>query len=269
MKLSEAVKILSDAGIENARHDAKELFLYIGSMGKTRFFGGDVESDLPQLEAAVYRRAKREPLQYILGITHFYRECYDVDEGCLIPRPDTDILVDYAVNNIPKGKSFVDLCTGSGCVGISTLRNTDSTVAMLVDISERAIALAKRNAVHNEVEDRCVCITADVLDAAVIKSCFAVLANPPYVKDVVYGTLAPEIFFEPRIAFVGGEDGADFYRRLVPIYKDVIEDDGFIAFEIGFDQADILREIAEQNRMSCEIIKDYSGNDRVAVLRRP
>lgn len=268
MKLSEAVKILSEAGIENARHDAKELFLYIGSMGKTRFFDGDVECDLPQLEDAVRRRAKREPLQYILGITHFYRECYDVDEHCLIPRPDTEILVDYAVNNIPEGKSFVDLCTGSGCVGISTLCNTDLTVALLVDISEDAIALAKRNAAHNEVDERCLCITRDVLEKPVLKSCFAVLANPPYVKDGVYGTLAPEIFFEPKIAFVGGEDGGDFYRRLVPLYKDVIEPEGFIAFEIGFDQADMLRKIAEENRMTCEIIKDYSANDRVAVLRR-
>ena len=268
MKLSEAVKILTDAGIENARHDAKELFLYIGGMHKVSFISGDVVSDFAPLEQAIMRRAKREPLQYILGITHFYRECYDVDENCLIPRPDTEILVDYAVNNIPEGKCFLDLCTGRGCVGISTLCNTESTVALLVDISDGALELARRNARVNGVEERAEIIKHDVLSGAVVSSCFAVLANPPYVKDSVYSTLEPEIFFEPKIALVGGEDGGDFYRALTPLYRDVIEDEGFIAFEIGYDQADLLRRIAEDNKMTCEIIKDYSGNDRVAVLRR-
>ena len=94
------------------------------------------------------------------------------------------------------------------------------------------------------------------------------ISNPPYVTDEAYERLEKEIYHEPKKAFVGGLDGGDFYRHLTPIYKDKITDDGFIAYEIGYDQADLLREIAASNHMSCEIIKDLGGNDRVAVLRK-
>jgi release factor glutamine methyltransferase len=96
---------------------------------------------------------------------------------------------------------------------------------------------------------------------------FAVLSNPPYVTSEAYASLEPEIYKEPTAAFVGGEDGADFYRTLTPIYKQNIKKNGFIAYEIGFDQAEIIKKIASDNAMSCEIIKDFSGNARVAVLR--
>ena len=96
---------------------------------------------------------------------------------------------------------------------------------------------------------------------------FAVLSNPPYVTSDAYKALEPEIYKEPEAAFVGGADGADFYRTLTPIYKHHIKKDGFIAYEIGYTQADALREIAERADMDIEIIKDYGGHDRVAVLR--
>ncbi len=268
MKLGEAIAILSEAGIENARHDARKIFEHVGKIQKSQLLFSDVECNSPELVFAVERRRRREPLQYILGEVNFYRESYKVNENCLIPRSDTEILVDYATKNLPLGCRFIDLCTGSGCVAISTLKNTEKTRAVAVDISQDALGVAIKNAEKNSVFDRIDFICADVLDAAAPGKFFAVLANPPYVSESDYANLAPEIYFEPKIAFVGGMDGLDFYKRIIELYIDKIEDCGFFAFEIGFNQAKALTELAHAYNMRCEIIKDYSSNDRVAVLRR-
>lgn len=264
MTLSEAIKILSDAGVDSAAYDARELFkLYCPEPVMMNTLCDD-----PSLILAVERRAKREPLQYIVGSVGFYREEYRVTPDCLIPRADTETLVDYAVKNLPEGAHFIDLCTGSGCVAVSTLKNTKSTTALAVDISSAALAIARENAERNGVSGRIEFLLADVLCEAACGEVFAVLANPPYVADEAYERLEGEIFHEPKIAFVGGRDGGDFYRALTPIYKDKIHENGFIAYEIGYDQAEMIKSIAKENGMSCEIIKDLSGNDRVAVLRQ-
>ena len=268
MKLSEAVAILRDAGIESAKHDASEIFSEIGRVSRSEMLLSDVETEDARVIRAIERRAEREPLQYIIGKAYFYDEVYEVNENVLIPRSDTEILVEYAVKNIPDGKRFLDLCTGSGCVGISSLRHTGGTSAVLVDISEGALAVAKRNAVLNGVSDRAEFLLADVMSQVADGDFYAVLSNPPYVKPEVYSELEAEIFREPKIAFLGGEDGCDFYRELTKKYKDRISPEGFIAYEIGYDQADALSQIAEKEGLFCKIIKDYSGNDRVAVLSK-
>jgi release factor glutamine methyltransferase len=185
----------------------------------------------------------------------------------LIPRADTETLVDFAVKNLPEGALFLDLCTGSGCVAISTLKNTAHTRAVAVDLSEGALEIARENAERNGVSDRIEFILGDAKGEIETGEIFALLSNPPYVADEVYEGLEGEIFHEPKMAFVGGSDGGDFYRAITPIYRDKIANDGFIAYEIGYDQAELLREIAKDNSMSCEIIKDLGGNDRVAILR--
>lgn len=268
MKLSEACSILRKAGIESAKHDASEIFSEIGGVPRNEILLSDVATSDERVIRAIERRAEREPLQYIIGKAYFYDEVYEVNENVLIPRSDTEILVEYAVKNIPDGKRFLDLCTGSGCVGISTLKHTRTTSAVLVDISERALEVAKRNAGLNGVSDRAEFLLADVMSEAADGDFYAVLSNPPYVKPEVYSELEAEIFHEPKIAFLGGEDGCDFYRELTRKYKDKISSDGFIAYEIGYDQADALSQIAEKEGLFCKIIKDYSGNDRVAVLSK-
>lgn len=267
MTLKEAAKILEESGIDSPIYDAREIFRFIGGLPTASLISYDIDCSDERVIDAIHRRAEREPLQYIIGHVDFYRENYLVTPDCLIPRSDTEILVDYAVKNLPEGARFADLCTGSGCVAISTLKNTKNTTAIAVDISHGALNLAKQNAERNGVSDRIEFIERDVLSSAV-DGIFAMLSNPPYVSEGAYRELEKEIFHEPKIAFVGGEDGGDFYRRLTEIYRDVIAEDGFIAYEIGYDQGSMLKEIAERNSMTCEIIKDLSANDRVAVLRK-
>ena len=267
MTLGETIKILSDAGVDNPRYDARELFHRIGKMPISELISPLAECDSPELISAIERRKKREPLQYIIGEVDFYREVYKVTKDCLIPRQDTEILVDFAVKNIPAGKRFLDLCTGSGCIAISTLKNTKETHAAALDISESALLLAKHNAEKNGVSERIDFICADATENALDGEFFAILSNPPYVSESAYMSLEPEIYFEPKIAFVGGESGLDFYEKILSIYNDKISRGGFFAFEIGYDQGKALSELAALHGRECEIIKDYSGNDRVAVLK--
>lgn len=267
MKLSDAVRLLSDAGIESASYEARELFSHFGGFSRAQMMGADAFCGSEELISAVERRAAREPLQYIIGKVGFYREEYKTDSRALIPRADTELLVDYAVKNLPRGARFLDLCTGTGCVGISTLCNTTDTVATLVDISRDALSLAEENAALLGVSERVTLLLRDVTEGAVEGEFFAVLSNPPYIAREVYSRLEREIFHEPEIAFVGGDGGTEFYKILTPMYKNRIAEGGFIAFEIGYDQADLMREIAEAEGMTCEILKDLGGNDRVAVVR--
>ena len=263
MTLKSAIDLLREAGIDSPEYDARELFKLFCEPPILM----NTECKAEGLMAAIERRASREPLQYIIGQVGFYREEYFVSPACLIPRSDTEILVDYAVKNIPEGESFIDLCTGSGCVAISTLKNTVGTSAIALDLSVDALKIAKKNSEHNGVSDRIEFTLGDACEKAYGGEIFALLSNPPYLADRVYESLEGEIFHEPKMAFVGGEDGGDFYRAITPLYADRIKKNGFIAYEIGYDQADLLRHIAEENNMSCEILKDLGGNDRVAVLK--
>ena len=268
MTLAEAAEILKAAGVENPLYDARQIFERLGNIPKSRLvLGGEVEYGSPAF-LAIMKRAERIPLEYVIGEADFYRESYIVNEGCLIPRNDTEALVDFAVRNIPSGAFFLDLCTGSGCVALSTINNTEATTALAADLSPSALAVAKANAERLGLSQRVEFSESDVLSRPLCRECFAVLSNPPYVTNSEYITLSPEIAKEPKMAFVGGMDGLDFYKRITELYRDVIADTGFIAYEIGYAQANALRDIAQENRMSCEILHDLSGNDRVAILRK-
>ena len=265
MRLSEAVRLLSEAGIDEARTEARLIFSRLGGVPEHEL-PFNPESENEAVASAVLGRCQRIPLAYIFGEVDFYREVYKVSPDCLIPRPETELLVDYAVGNLPAGARFADICTGSGCIAVSVLKNSEKTTALALDLSEKALALARENAVRNGVSDRMEFITGDAL-LGIEGEFFAILSNPPYVSEASYASLEAEIYKEPKMAFLGGVDGGDFYRKMIPLYKNNLEDGGFLAFEIGYDQGEILTNLGEENAMSVEIIKDYSGNDRIAVLK--
>lgn len=268
MTLDEAIGILRDRGVESPEDDARLLFSEIGRIPRRELVSRRAECNLPELFDAIERRASGVPVQYIVGRVGFYRESYEVSVDCLIPREDTELLVDFAVKNVPEGESFIDICTGSGCIAVSTLKNTKNTSALAVDLSEGALAVAKRNAEKNGVSERLTLLCADALLFKPSNPVFAILSNPPYVTESEYESLAREIYHEPKMAFVGGADGLDFYRKIIPNCKDSLKAGGFIAFEIGYLQADALISLAKENEMTAEIRKDFSGNDRLAIIRR-
>jgi len=262
---------LSAAGIEDAATDAAWLLEHFcGVSAATLPFRRGEDFDSEALTEAVSRRERHVPLQYILGIWGFCGQEYEVNEHTLIPRADTECLVEQAVRMLPRGAMFADLCTGSGCIAISTLCMRRDTRAVAVDLFEPTLEVARRNAVRNGVADRVRWMQADVCKALPMEagSLDAILSNPPYIRREVVATLAPELSFEPSAALDGGEDGLDFYRAIMERHVPLLKREGFILFEIGYDQADDLRNLAAAHGFACRIVKDLGGCDRVAVLTR-
>lgn len=272
MRLTEAAARLRAAGIENEIYEARLLFSHFGGLAPSMLYGRDAEAEDARIEPYLLRRERHEPMAYILGEQGFYRESYLVSPETLIPREDTEILVDDAVRRLPKGARFADLCTGSGCIALSVLNNTEGTTAVAVDLSEGALKVARKNAERLGLSDRARFAQADVLSDALSEVLSsdapfdAILCNPPYIPREVYETLAPEIFFEPESAFVGEEEGMIFYRVLISALRPMLKAGGFLSFEIGYDQAERMRALAQESGYDAEILKDLSGNSRVALL---
>ncbi len=207
-----------------------------------------------------------EPLAYILGEWYFYGLTFKVDENCLIPRADTEHIVEKAIDMIPKGGVFADICTGSGCIAVSIMKHRPDLTCTAYDISCGALCKAKENARLNGT-DIAFC-EADVFSLELAdNSLDAIVSNPPYIASSVIPTL-DTVQREPISALDGGTDGLKFYRHMVSRFKRALKDGGAFVFEIGYDQGDRIRAIAEENGFVCEISKDYGGNDRVAVLTR-
>ena len=202
--------------------------------------------DESSFHEAKARLLNREPLAYILGEWYFYNEVYTVSPACLIPRPETEHLVDELIHRLPQNARFADLCTGSGCIAISTLAARPDLSAVAVDISEEALALANENAVRNGVADRITFRQADILkeDPLADDTFDAIVSNPPYIVSDVIPTLSCEVLAEPHIALDGGKDGLIFYRHLISSYSHHVRPDGFMLFEIGYDQGEALQALA-------------------------
>ncbi|MGM9632125.1 MAG: peptide chain release factor N(5)-glutamine methyltransferase [Eubacteriales bacterium] len=272
MKYSEIVERLMSVCPESAEFEARVLIEnFTGKKISYILNNRNEEIQSEELLRALEKRESRIPIQYIVGKWDFYRQTYVVDENCLIPRSDTEILVEKAIELLPRGAHFLDLCTGSGCIAVSTLCERADTSAVMVDKFPKTLALAKKNAELNGVAGRVHKMLFDVLcdgDKMLAGQKFdAILSNPPYVRPEVIETLSDEVKHEPYAALYGGDDGLIFYRKIVESYSKFLKKDGFFLFEIGYDQADDLRAIAKDNGCSCEIIKDYGGNDRVAYVK--
>ena len=274
MTLREAAALLGEAKIPDAMMEARLLFSRVGGFSDAALYGNDPFLEDEKILPLVRRRAAHEPMAYILGEWGFYRETYFVNSDVLIPREDTEILVDYAVKHLPEGGRFADLCTGSGCIALSVLNNTKETTALAVDLSESALSVARKNAERLHLSERVCFRRADVLSESFLSelsaegALCAVLCNPPYIPEEVFRTLAPEIFYEPESAFVGAEGGMIFYRILLPHLLRVVGESGFVAFEIGYDQGARMLALAEAEGAQIEILSDLSGNARVAVLKQ-
>ncbi len=223
--------------------------------------------------AAAQGRCEGIPLAYLLGVSPFCGEDFLSAPGCLIPRADTEILVEEACARIPAGGILWDLCTGSGCVPISVLLNrADVAYAVGVELYPSAIATAEGNHTRfsSRIGDRFAVVRGDVLrgDAPETAAPAVICANPPYISTDVVDTLDMEVRMEPRTALDGGVDGLDYYRAILSGYLDKLAAGGYIIFEIGYDQKRAIRALAASFDCSCIIRRDYAGNDRVAVIRR-
>ncbi|MBP3436779.1 MAG: peptide chain release factor N(5)-glutamine methyltransferase [Clostridia bacterium] len=269
MTILDIAKALSQANIENARYEARLLVAHFESISMAEALQAEIckqDFTSSSLASAVKRRLSREPLQYILGETGFYGEAFSVSPACLIPRADTEILVEEAIRRLPKGALFADLGTGSGCIALSVLRHRPDTSAIAVDISRDALDIAKKNAVRLGLSERIRFLEADLLSPSplsLVKEADAILSNPPYIRQGVLEDLAPELSFEPLSALNGGRDGLLFYKAILSSYFPSL-----FLFEIGFDQGQALFALGKEKGYTPALKKDLGGNDRVVILTR-
>lgn len=268
MTVKETENRLKKAGIENAAGEALLLWEHFSGIPRSRLIiMKNEDREIPSLEEALRRREAHEPLQYILGEWSFMKETYEVNPSTLVPREDTELLVSYAIENTVNGGKILDLCAGSGCVGISTLAARRDLSCVAVELYGETLETAKRNAKRNGVEDRISFIKADVTMPCLPKGELfdAVLSNPPYVTADEWETLADDVKKEPKAALTDGGDGLSIIRKIIEIYPSHLKEGGFVAIEMGASQGEAVSGIAEENGLSCRILKDYSGKDRVAL----
>ncbi|MBA4347677.1 MAG: peptide chain release factor N(5)-glutamine methyltransferase [Clostridiales bacterium] len=220
-----------------------------------------VDEQITDLGEMLERRLKGEPLQYILGEWEFFGLPFYVDSRALIPRQDTELLVETAIRIIRDRKYYtcLDLCTGTGCIGISIVKNTDIQMTAS-DISRDALALAKENADLNDVNMNFV--ESDVFQC--IDGKFdLIVCNPPYLSLDDMQSLQQELTFEPKFALYGGGDGLDFYRRIAREYRDHLNKNGMLLLEIGSGQTKSAASVFDANT---SVLNDLGGNPRVLVV---
>ena len=295
--LAAAVGRLEAAGVVDAQWDAQELLSWAGGPDRTHLplvrEAQLSEKAAARFEEAVTRRAQRIPLQQITGTAWFMGLAFSVNEAVLCPRQDTELLAERALEILEEGNDpaprVLDLCCGSGCIGISLARLFPGAKVTLSDISEAALAVAERNAVRNNVEEQTEFAQGDLLaarlrDGRPLSGPFDLICcNPPYIPSGELDALMPEVRdHEPALALDGGTDGLDFYRRLAqeltplasPLQRgEVAHSAGrgrlaTILLEIGCEQGEAVRNIFE-SALPCTVtvLKDLAGLDRVAEVR--
>lgn len=230
----------------------------------------------------IQKRSKREPLQYIISEEEFRGLTFKVTRDVLIPRPETEFLVEEAVKIIErqraKGKGqkaiIIDLCTGSGCIAVSIAKEIPDSKIYATDISEKALAVAKENAKRHGVEDRITFLQGSFLEPLKDKRLEGridiILSNPPYVSKKDMGKLQPEVKeYEPSLALYGGEDGLDSYRRIIPQALTYLKKGGYLLLEIAYGQAEGVKDLFAQHPAygKIEIVKDLSEIERVVKAR--
>ncbi len=261
--------------IESARLDAEVLLAHVLKQERIYLyvhFDEPMEQDeLAQFRQYVAKRARHIPVAYIIGKREFMGLSFKVTPDTLIPRPDTEILVESALDNIDKDAAvnIADIGTGSGAIILSLLKNRDKARGFTVDISAKAIDVAKENAQKLAVDDRCEFFTGDLFAPLNARKSFfeAIVSNPPYIPREDIATLESDVKdYEPLSALTDNGDGLSFYRRLFAEGKMYLTDNGFMAVEIGIHQAEAVKKIAEANDWhKIKIIKDYAGIDRVVM----
>lgn len=274
MTIGEALDLgrteLSSAGIEDGVLEAKTLLSELTGIGRLDFFLKKEEALSAETEQQ-YRtflaeRKKRIPLQAILGHAAFFGLDFLVSADTLIPRADTEILCEAAVEMLGAGMQVLDLCTGTGCILLSLLHAVSGTAGIGTDISKDAIALAKRNAGRLGLSDRAAFFSGDLFSALPEKTSFdLIVSNPPYIPTGEIGGLMPEVKdFEPARALDGGADGLSFYRRIIAEAPAYLKTGGSLLFEIGYDEGEAVSALLREKGFSDIILKkDYGGNTRV------
>lgn len=274
MKYNELKKALCEIGSIDYESEAYLILNHIFSVSYSDLIL-DKERDFEneKILEILEKRKKRIPIQYIIGKWDFMGLSFFVSPDCLIPRPDTEVLVERALVEVKKGDRVADFCTGSGCIGLSLIKHSDKIDNItLVDISKPALQMAEKNAKAFDVYEKCVFVNKDIRQIKNEKFDF-ILSNPPYIPTFDIESLSDEVKNEPRLALDGGFDGFDIISFLIGDGLKLLNENGKMLIEFGYDQAqkiDIsLLEIKKQGKIKdYELIMDYGKNIRCVLIKK-
>lgn len=272
--LGYAIKELDEAKVENNIFEARLFLSHILNKPvewiMVHINDEITDEDKNGLEELIKRRILGEPFQYIIGNCGFMGQEFIVNKNVLVPRADTEVWVEKVIKLAKKTKagSVLDLCTGSGCIAITIKKMLGEEVVVYAsDISSDALDVAKENARKNGVDVKFVC--SDLFEKLPQSKFDIIVSNPPYIPRGEIKKLAVDVQNEPLLALDGGVDGLDFYRLIASQGKKFINDNGYLAFEFGYDQSMQVKDILEENGFIIyDIINDYSGNTRAIISKK-
>lgn len=268
--LQTAREFLNKNRVADADLDAWYLLTHVFGINRADFLMyGKEETSKEKAELykeLVDKRASRIPLQYIIGQQAFMGLEFEVNENVLIPRQDTELLVEEILK-VCKNKSVLDVCTGSGCIIISLFKLGSLKKAVASDISNKALQLAKKNARRHDADISF--IESDLFDK-IVGNYDIIVSNPPYIRTKEYNSLMPEVKeHEPRQALDGGPDGLMFYKRIISNLNRFLNSGGYVFFEIGYNQGEAVKDLLiKEGFIDINIKKDYSDLDRIVYARK-
>ena len=291
-KLRTMHEALEKSGIDGSVRDAELILTHSLGMDRADLYKDNpdiTENILAEIDSLVERRSKREPLQYVLGYTEFCGLKIMVGPGVLIPRPETELLAGEAIEIIrsrnktsvseeqgissfilyPSSLVVLDLCTGSGCLAIALAKEFPDADVYGTDTSEIALEYAKKNAESNNVKS-VTFLKGDLFEPVKNMRFDMIVSNPPYIQKSDIESLQPEIRdWEPVEALDGGEDGLDYYRRIISGAKNYLKDHGTLIFEIGAGQSEEVVKMSEEACLEhISLLKDYAGIDRIVKAQK-
>lgn len=278
MKIKELIeygkKILNKNEVDDCSIISRELAEYILQLNRQEIIT-NLEKEVKEEQKDRYYLALIEiiqgmPIQYITNTQEFMKLNFFVNENVLIPQPDTEILVEEVIKiaELESKTKILDMCTGSGCIGVSLAYYLKNAKITMSDISKNAIEIAKKNAKENKVLEKTEFIKSDLFEN--IEEKFDIIvSNPPYIETDVIKSLSKQVQNEPKIALDGGKDGLLFYRKLIKEAPNFLNDNGYLCMEIGYNQKEEVIKLAKQKEsfLKIEAIKDLSGNDRVIICK--
>ena len=279
--IAEARWLLEQAGIESAEQEARWIVEHVLCL-PAHHVVIDRDRLLSSLELVaargfIERRVAREPLQYILGTQEFCGLEFDVNQTVLIPRPETELLVEYVAQRIPAERRaiIIDVCTGSGCIAVAIARLRPRARVIATDLSNPSLDVARKNATHHGVCERITWLEGDLLEPLAEQELEGrvdvIVSNPPYISEADWATLQPEVkMFEPRSALVAGPQGTELHERLLREAGRYLSPGGALIMEIGAGQARAMRRIIEKipGYRFHRLVYDEAGLERVVIVER-
>ena len=269
----------TDKGLDSPRLSAELLLSGVLAMKRielyTQFDRPVAGQQLDRLHDLVKRAGQSEPVAYLVGKTEFYSLEFDITPACLIPRPETELLAERAIEFLRtrSGTQFVcDLCTGCGCIAIAIAKNFHDARLIATDICDAALNVAAQNIEKHQLKDRIQLLCGDLFEPIMpqldVEKFDLIVCNPPYVSAVEFEALDKNVKdYEPELALFAGEDGLDVYRRIVERVDSFLKSDAALMLEIGYSQGQVVKELLEQAGCFTEITieKDFNDNDRIAT----